>query len=50
MITAEEWDAHWWRIYQDARATEGADTSCEIADDETYEQFGPRPEPKEPAK
>lgn len=43
-MTGEEWDAHWWRIYEDARASgEGPDTSCEVADDETYEQFGPRP-------
>lgn len=43
-MTGEEWDTHWWRVYQDARVTEGVDTSCEIADDETHAQFGPRPE------
>ena len=43
-MSAEEWDTHWGRIYDDARAAgEGPDTSCEIADDETYEQFGARP-------
>lgn len=44
-MTGEEWDTHWGRIYDDARASgEGPDTSCEIADGETWEQFGPRPE------
>jgi hypothetical protein len=41
---AETWDTHWWRIYNDARAGSDADTASEIADDETGEQFGVRPE------
>lgn len=44
-MTGEEWDTHWHRIYEDARATgEDVDTACEIADDETAEQFGERAE------
>lgn len=43
-MTGEEWDTRWWVIYQDARAAgEDVDTACEIADDETFEQFGPHP-------
>lgn len=44
-MTGEEWDTHWGRIYDDARRSgEDVDTACEIADDETTEQFGDRPE------
>lgn len=43
-MTGEEWDTHWWRIYQDARdAGSDRDTACEIADDETRQQFGEPP-------
>lgn len=44
-MTGEEWDTHWGRIYDDARAAgEDVDTACEVADVETAEQFGDRPE------
>ncbi len=44
-MTAEEWDTHWYRIKEDA-IYEGADEEVaeRIADRETAEQFGPRPE------
>jgi hypothetical protein len=45
IMTGEEWDTHWGRIYDDARAAgEDVDTACELADDEAEEQFGARPE------
>lgn len=43
-MTPGEWDTRWWVIYNDARSSADVDTACEIADDETAEQFGPRPE------
>lgn len=43
-ITVEEWDTRWWVIYQDARADFDDVEAREIANDETYAQFGPRPE------
>lgn len=44
MITAAEWDTHWWRIYNDGlTGGDDIDTACEVADDETAEQFGERP-------
>ena len=43
-LTAEQWDALWWTIQQDAIA-DGADeqASCYMADADMVEQFGPRP-------
>jgi hypothetical protein len=35
-MTGEEWDTRWWVICNDARA--------DFANDETYQQFGQRPE------
>ena len=42
---AEQWDQRWCQIYDDARA-DGCNslTASSIADRETVEQFGPRPE------
>lgn len=44
MVTGEEWDTHWWRIYNDARADFADAEAREIANDETFAQFGARPE------
>lgn len=44
-MTSEQWDIHWHRIREQA-LTEGAlPTEAEaVADTETGEQFGPRPQ------
>ena len=47
-MTGEEWDTHWWAIYNDLtwgdrELPEGPDAEF-IADREMSEQFGPRPE------
>lgn len=44
-MTSEQWDTHWRRICQDLCADgKHIDVAVEIADRETAEQFGPRPE------
>lgn len=44
-MTGEDWDVHWWRIYLDAvRDGEGEENAAVLADHDTVEQFGPRPE------
>lgn len=43
-MTAEEWDTRWHQIRVDAQDLGvGWSSSCETADRETVEQFGPRP-------
>jgi len=47
-VTGEEWDTHWWAIYNDLtwgdrELPEGPDAEF-IADREMSEHFGPRPE------
>lgn len=44
-MTPQQWDVHWDRIRGDLVA-DGADPdlAIELADEETTEQFGPRPE------
>lgn len=46
-MTGEEWDVRWWDIFNDLVWEQGhreAKETAEIADRETAEQFGPRPE------
>lgn len=43
-MTGEEWDTHYWRIYNDAREDFAHWAAKEIANDETVAQFGLRPE------
>lgn len=48
VVTGEEWDTHWWSIFNDAQSQEPegdvVDTPALIADRETAEQFGDRPQ------
>lgn len=45
-MTGEQWNAHWYRIYQDLRdAGALAVDANEQANRECVEQFGPEPEP-----
>lgn len=41
-MTADEWDSHWYRIHT-SLAGDGYSDASAIADQETTEQFGPRP-------
>lgn len=44
-MTGEEWDTHWYRIYSEATPVGMTDAeAAEVADRETVEQFGSRPE------
>lgn len=44
-MTAEEWDTHWYRIKEDALLDTADERAAEaVADHETTEQFGARPE------
>lgn len=44
-MTSEQWDEHWHRIRQDAINDGAPPTYAEVlADTETTEQFGTRPE------
>ena len=48
MVTGEEWDTHWWWIYNDLvwgdlELQEGPEAEA-IATRECGEQFGPHPE------
>jgi hypothetical protein len=49
-MSAEEWDHHWWRIFDGLVNQQGIrdPASFEIADRECTEQFGPRPEEAKP--
>ncbi len=48
-MTPEQWDIHWHRIREDALADGHAPFSAAaIADHETEEQFGPRPQGDRP--
>lgn len=41
----QDWDVHWFRIYEDALIDGiGEQWAGEIADQETEQEFGPRPE------
>lgn len=43
-MTGEEWDTHWWVIYDQLVDEVDDDEAARIADRECPEQFGPRPE------
>lgn len=45
-MTGEQWDTHWWVIYQDLRRDGVPEADArEQATAECVEQFGPDPEP-----
>lgn len=47
-MTTEDWDTHWYRIREDYRVIGFDDRAAEeLADHDTVEQFGPRPQERE---